>query len=245
MTQPSNSKGGIAVDRLSFAHGSTAVLDEVSFSIVPGEHVAVLGRSGAGKSTLLNLLAGIHKPTRGRILVDGGPVGASSRPVLMFQRPALLPWLTAHQNILLPMRFSGLLRKDKAAAIAKADALLEQIGLSERAHALPVGLSGGQQQRVALARALASDPAVLLLDEPFSALDMETRSALRRDIRTLAQRNGITLITVTHDLADAAAMADRVLLLDGRPSRIEDDFELGAEPERRLRMRLSHLRQAA
>ncbi len=245
-TSVAGRRGGITVDALSFAHGAAAVIDAISFSVAPGEHVAVLGRSGVGKSTLLYLLAGIHKPARGRILIDGRPVGASAhRPVLMFQRPALLPWLTARENILVPLRFSGLLRTDKRAAHDRADALIGQIGLRERAGALPAGLSGGQQQRVALARALASGPAVLLLDEPFSALDLETRETLRRDIRALAQQNGITLVTVTHDLADAAAMADRVLVLDGSPSRVEDDFTLGAEPERRLRMRLSHLREVA
>ncbi len=248
MTQPAphRRKGGITVDNLVFAHGATTVLDGVSFSIAPGEHVAVIGRSGAGKSTLLNLLAGITRPARGGILIDGRSVGTSaSRPVLMFQRPALLPWLTAYDNVLVPMRFSGVLRRTPAESRSKVDALFKQIGLHERAHALPVNLSGGQQQRVALARALAADPAVLLLDEPFSALDGETRATLRRDIRALAQANGITLITVTHDLADAAAMADRVLLLEGSPSKIQDDFALGSDPERSLRLRLSHLREAA
>ena len=239
-------KGRITVDNVAFAHGATAVLGGVSFAVAPGEHVAIIGRSGAGKSTLLHLLAGLTRPNAGTIQVDGAPVESNAqRPVLMFQRPALLPWLTAYQNILVPLRFSGELRRHPPGARATADALLEQIGLADRRGALPVNLSGGQQQRVALARALAADPAVLLLDEPFSALDGETRAALRRDIRALAKARGATLITVTHDLADAAALADRVLVLSGTPSRIEDDFALGNEPERRLRLRLSHLREAA
>jgi NitT/TauT family transport system ATP-binding protein len=243
---PRENKGGIALENVTFAHGATTVLAGLSFAIAPGQHVAVIGRSGAGKSTLLHLLSGIYKPLRGRILVDGQPVTESPhRPVLMFQRPALLPWLSAQENILVPLRFSGLLRRDPIAARAKVGALIEQIGLQDRATALPVNLSGGQQQRVALARALASDPTVLLLDEPFSALDTETRAALRRDIRTLAKASGVTLVTVTHDLADAAAMADRVLVLGGSPSAIEDDFALGPDPERRLRTRLAHLREAA
>jgi NitT/TauT family transport system ATP-binding protein len=248
MTQPAahDRKGGIAVDNLAFAHGAATVLDGISFKIAPGEHVAIIGRSGVGKSTLLNLLAGITKPARGSILIDGQHVGASaSRPVLMFQRPALLPWLTAYDNVLVPLRFSGALRRAPAESRSKVDALFKQIGLLERARALPVNLSGGQQQRVALARALAANPAVLLLDEPFSALDGETRATLRRDIRALARANGVTLVTVTHDLADAAAMADRVLLLDGSPSKIQDDIALGSDPERSLRLRLSHLREVA
>jgi NitT/TauT family transport system ATP-binding protein len=242
----SGRSGGIAVENAGFRHGSTSVFDRVSFTIAPAEHVAILGRSGVGKSTLLYLLAGIHRPSRGRIRIDGREVTASQRrPVLMFQRPALLPWLSVYDNILLPLRYSGLARRDPQAASTKVNSLIEQIGLVERAVALPVNLSGGQQQRVALARALAADPAVLLLDEPFSALDGDTRATLRKDIRALARLNGITLVTVTHDLADAAAMADRVLVLDGAPSAIKDDFALDAEPELRLRARLSHLRQVA
>jgi NitT/TauT family transport system ATP-binding protein len=246
MAQIGISSGRITVENAGFRHGSTTVFERMSFAIAPAEHVAILGRSGVGKSTLLYLLAGIHRPTHGRILIDGREVTAPGRkPVLMFQRPALLPWLSVYDNILLPLRYSGLARRDPSAARAKVELLIEQIGLAERTTALPVNLSGGQQQRVALARALAANPAVLLLDEPFSALDGETRATLRKDIRALAHLNGITLVTVTHDLADAAAMADRVLVLDGAPSSIKDDFALDAEPELRLRARLSHLRQVA
>jgi NitT/TauT family transport system ATP-binding protein len=240
------SAGEIVAHRLAFRHGSTPILGDISFRIAPGEHVALLGRSGAGKSTLLHLLAGIYKPESGHLSVDGVSIGdVASKPVLMFQRPALLPWLTAYQNILVPLRFSGALRRDAAAAHAKVRGLIEKIGLQDRADALPVNLSGGQQQRIALARAMAASPSVLLLDEPFSALDTETRAALRRDIRALARASGVTLVTVTHDVADAAAMADRVLVLGGRPSTIEDDFELGSEPEHRLRVRLAHVRAVA
>jgi NitT/TauT family transport system ATP-binding protein len=245
MSNTSSHQGQITVENLAFSHGPTAVLANVSFSIDAGEHVALIGRSGAGKSTLLNLLSGIYSPARGRILLDGEPIKSSRKPVLMFQRPALLPWLTAYQNILLPLKFSGMLRNDPADAHSKVTALIEKIGLGDRAHALPVALSGGQQQRVALARALASKPSVLLLDEPFSALDGETRASLRRDIRALAGASAVTLVTVTHDLTDAAAMADRVLVLAGSPSTIEDDFELGADPELRIRTRLAHIRAAA
>src|SRR5262249_33753882 len=153
-----------------------------------------------GKSTLLHLFAGLLRPHRGRIHIDdiavNGPVHGA---VLMFQRPALLPWATASDNVLLPLRFSGEFRRDPVAARRKVRTLFGQIGLAERADALPTELSGGQQQRVALARALASDPNILLLDEPFSALDSETRTALRQDIRRLSRGRGATLLTVTHD----------------------------------------------
>jgi len=237
--------GRIDIEGLSFRHSSSPILAGVSCTIASGEHVAILGRSGAGKSTLLHLVAGLLKPDAGRIAIDGVPLRHARKPVLMFQRPALLPWLNVQENVLLPLRFSGAVRRDAAAAREKADALIAQIGLTERASALPVNLSGGQQQRVALARALASDPAVLLLDEPFSSLDSETRVTLREDVRALARRRGVTLITVTHDLADAAALADRVLVLAGSPARIEEDIALGSEPEQQLRLRFPNFRDAA
>ena len=171
--------------------------------------------------------------------------GPAHGAVLMFQRPALLPWATVIENVLLPLRFSGELRRDPAGARRKALTLIDQIGLGERIDARPTELSGGQQQRVALARALAGDPSILLLDEPFSALDPETRAALRGDVRRLARARGATLVTVTHDFADAAALADRALLLAGSPAKVEDDIVLGHDGETRLRSRLAGLLDAA
>ncbi len=243
---PGQGKGAVLVEDLSFSHGAVRVLDAISFRAAPGEHIALIGHSGVGKSTLLHVLAGVYKPRSGRVLIDGEAVVSLARkPVLMFQRPALLPWLTAYENVMVPLRFSGLLRRDPAAARARVESLIQQVGLTERADARPADLSGGQQQRVALARALAGEPSVLLLDEPFSALDTEIRAGLRRDIRNLAKASGVTLVTVTHDLADAAALADRVLVLGGSPATIKDDFALDADPEHRLRTRLAHLRAAA
>jgi NitT/TauT family transport system ATP-binding protein len=238
--------GAIRVSDLVFGHGAAIVLGGVSFSIAAGEHVAVVGRSGAGKSTLLHLIAGLLQPRSGRILIDEVPVKApGGGAVLMFQRPALLPWASAAENVLLPLRFSGMYRRNPAAARRKVRSLFEQIGLAERLDALPSELSGGQQQRVALARALASDPNILLLDEPFSALDPETRAALRLDVRRLARARRATLVTVTHDLADAAALADRALVLAGTPARLEDDIPLAHDAEHLLRARLANLRTAA
>lgn len=222
------------------------VLRGVSCSITAGEHVAIVGRSGAGKSTLLHLIAGLLRPHGGQVLIDDIAVsGPAHGAVLMFQRPALLPWATATENVLLPLRFSGEFRRNPASARRKVSALIEQIGLLDRADALPTELSGGQQQRVALARALAGEPNILLLDEPFSALDPETRAALRQDVRRLARARGATLVTVTHDLADAAALADRAFLLAGTPSSIVDDIVLGRDAEIQLRARFANLRDAA
>lgn len=238
--------GHIQVKHATFHYGTAAVLTDISFDIEGGEHVAIVGRSGAGKSTLLHLLAGLLQPTRGVVTIDGRALSKhTGHPVLMFQRPALLPWLSARDNVLLPLHFSNGVRADGAAAQAKADGLIAQVGLVERADALPTNLSGGQQQRVALARALAGDPSVLLLDEPFSALDRETRAALRSDIRKLAHARGMTLITVTHDLSDAAALADRVMVLAGAPGRIDRDILLGPDPEQQLQAHFSDRRDAA
>jgi NitT/TauT family transport system ATP-binding protein len=236
----------IHIDDVGFRHGHTAVLAGVSATIAPGEHVAIVGRSGAGKSTLLHLIAGLLRPQTGRILVNGEEVhGPAHGAVLMFQRPALLPWASVLENVLLPLRFSGVLRRDRGGAERKARALIEQIGLAERVDARPTELSGGQQQRVALARALAGDPSILLLDEPFSALDPETRSSLRGDVRRLARARGATLVTVTHDFADATALADRALLLAGSPAAVRDEIVLGHDGETRLRTRLAGLLDAA
>lgn len=238
--------GAISVDGLKFNHGSTAVLADVSCTIRPGEHVAIIGRSGAGKSTLLHLIAGLLRPAAGQVLIDDTLVAGPAREaVLMFQRPALLPWATVTDNILLALRFSGELRRDSRAARTRLHSLLMQIGLADRATALPAELSGGQQQRVALARALAAEPRILLLDEPFSALDRETRIALRREVRRLAAVRSATLVTVTHDFTDAAALADRTLILAGSPAKIVDDIVIGEHGEHQLRQRFAGLSDAA
>lgn len=238
--------GTIALSDVHFSHGLTLVLGGVSCTIAAGEHVAIVGRSGAGKSTLLHLIAGLLRPARGQVAIDGVAAGETVRgAVLMFQRPALLPWASVRDNILLPSRFSGELRYDHHGSQQRLSALLAQIGLSDRADALPAQLSGGQQQRVALARALAAEPRILLLDEPFSALDPDTRASLRKDVSRVAVARGATLVTVTHDLADAAALADRVLVLAGTPAKIVDDFVIGDDGERQLRQRFLGLREAA
>jgi NitT/TauT family transport system ATP-binding protein len=240
------SSGAIQICDVAFRRDHSVVLGGVSCLIGAGEHVAIVGRSGAGKSTLLHLIAGLLRPLSGRVLIDDVAVsGPAHGVVLMFQRPALLPWATASENVLLPLRFSGDVRRDPTGSRRRVRALLEQIGLSDRAAALPTELSGGQQQRVALARALASNPHILLLDEPFSALDPETRATLRQDVRRLARARRATLVTVTHDLADAAALADRALLLAGSPASIVDDIALGRDAELQLRARFADLRDAA
>ena len=241
MTRPSPHFAGphLALAAVAYRYGPAPVLDRVDLAVGPSERVGILGRSGVGKSTLLQILAGLVAPSSGTVRVDGeavrGPVPGCT---VMFQRPALLPWASVLDNVLLPARLAGRLGRERADAVAEARRLLDDLGLTERTHAKPHQLSGGQQQRVALARALASWPRILLLDEPFSALDPEMRASLRADVLRLAEARGLTLIVVTHDLADVAALARRAVVLAGRPARVADDFPLGDDAEAELRRRL-------
>ncbi len=220
----------LALASVAYRYGSAPVLDRVDLAVGAGERVGIVGRSGVGKSTLLQILAGLVAPSSGTVQVDGAPVrGPVPGCTVMFQRPALLPWATVLDNVLLPARLG------RGESVAEARRLLDELGLTERAEAKPHQLSGGQQQRVALARALASRPRILLLDEPFSALDPEMRASLRADVLRLAEARGLTLIVVTHDLADVAALARRAVVLAGRPARVADDFALGDDAEAALR----------
>jgi len=220
----------VQVDGLShrYRRGNSPVLADIDLEILPGSRVALIGRSGCGKSTLLHLIAGLLAPAGGSIYVDGRRVdGPHPSRVVMFQEPSLLPWLTAAENVGLGLTFLGR-RQGRAEKIA---ALLDLVGLGAFAGRNAQDLSGGQQQRVALARALAVEPELLMLDEPFSALDALTRAALQRDVRAIVERLGLTLILVTHDIAEAVALCDRAIVLAGEPGRIVADlaFDLPAD----------------
>lgn len=228
----------IALGGVAFQHGAIPVLSGIELRVSAGERLGILGPSGVGKSTLLQIIAGLIPASEGSVRIDGkavrGPVPACT---VMFQRPALLPWASVLDNVLLPARLSGRLGTERQAFTAQARRILGEVGLADRAAAKPHELSGGQQQRVALARALASEPRILLLDEPFSALDPEMRGALRADVLRLARDRALTLVIVTHDLADVAALAERAVILGGRPARTVADFGLGADAEAELRRR--------
>ncbi|MGE3642459.1 MAG: ABC transporter ATP-binding protein [Beijerinckiaceae bacterium] len=187
-----------------------AILSQLSFSIQQGEIVALVGRSGAGKSTLLNILAGLRRPKSGDVVIGGERVqGPLPSRILMAQQPALFPWMTVAQNVGLGLRFTGQ-KIQQRERVAEA---LASVDLSAFSTANVQDLSGGQQQRVALARALAPGPSLLLLDEPFSALDMILREQLQGLVRSLSKSRGLTVVVVTHDLAEAALIADRVVVL--------------------------------
>ncbi len=208
------------------------VLEGISLEIQPGERIALVGRSGCGKSTLLHLMAGLLLPTEGEIRIDGQRVERPSpRWIVMFQEPHLYPWMTVAQNAGLGLKFAGR-RREMAQRVHELLALVE---LQDYAGRNVQDLSGGQQQRVALARSLALQPEVLLLDEPFSSLDAVTRHSLQRDVRRIASDLGITLIIVTHDIAEAVAMADRVLVMSSDPGRIAETASIALDAEERDR----------
>ena len=198
----------IHVARKSFA--TTTVLNDIHLQLQPRETVSLLGPSGCGKSTLLRIVAGLEKDFEGQLLSH------TEQLAFVFQEPRLMPWLTVQQNI----GFSDDDRYDKA-WVAQ---LIEEVGLSDFADALPKALSGGMAQRVAIARGLYSRPRVLLLDEPFSAVDAFTRMKLQDLLLQLAERHAIALLLVTHDVDEALYLSDRVLVMDNRPSRIRQEL---------------------
>jgi sulfonate transport system ATP-binding protein len=200
------------------AFGARSVLDGFDLEIAPGSFVSVVGRSGEGKSTLLRLLAGLDAPDGGNIELDGRPVrGISPDVTIMFQDARLLPWQTVEQNV-------GIARgRDWQAQAIQA---LAAVGLAERAGEWPAVLSGGQKQRVALARALVRHPGLLLLDEPLGALDALTRMEMQRLIERIWRRAGFTAVLVTHDVAEAVALSDRILVLRGGRIALDMPIEL-------------------
>lgn len=210
------------------AHGETEALRNINLAVQPGEFVAIVGPSGCGKSTVLSLVAGILRPTAGEVLIDGQPVTGPSRRVgYMLQHDHLFEWRDILGNVLIGPEIQGM---DRAQARARAVALLERYGLGGFQHHWPDKLSGGMRQRVALIRTLATNPEVLLLDEPFSALDYQTRLTLADEVAGILRAEGKTAILVTHDISEAVSMADRVVVFSHRPARVKAQHlvELGS-----------------
>jgi NitT/TauT family transport system ATP-binding protein len=201
--------------------GETEALRDISLSVAPGEFVAIIGPSGCGKSTLLSLIAGIVTPTNGSVFVDGTCVrGPNPKIGYMLQQDYLFEWRTVLQNTVLGAEIQGM---PKQQATERAIRLLTRYGLAEFLHHLPRQLSGGMRQRVALARTLCTEPDVVLLDEPFSALDSQTRLALADEITGILRNEAKTVILVTHDIGEAISMAERVVVMSRRPGRIKSD----------------------
>lgn len=203
---------------LCLAYGNTRTVEDVDLVIQPGEIVMLLGPSGCGKSTLLRAVAGLMKVEAGSVTVDGDPVrGPSAERAMMFQDDALLPWRTAIANVELALQLQGVGRRERR---SRAMELLAQTGLAGFEGHLPRELSGGMRQRVQLARTLAMGPRVLLMDEPFGALDAQTRSSMQLLLAEVCQAYGSTIIFVTHDVDEALLVGDRVIVLTQRPARV-------------------------
>ncbi len=222
----------------SFGHGraSKLVLDHVSFDLHSGEFLALVGRSGSGKSTVMRLIAGLDHPSSGSICLDGQPVvGPGSDRGMVFQKYSLYPWLTAAQNVAFGMELQG---RSRSEVRERTGYFLEVVGLADAARRLPRELSGGMQQRIAIARALAADPKLLLLDEPFGALDIQIRESMQEFLHQLWQRTGLTALLITHDLEEALLLANRVHILAPNPGRIvrsvDVQLDRSAMPDVRL-----------
>jgi len=200
-----------------FGRGAPPVLDGVDLTVAPGEFVCLLGASGCGKSTLLSLIAGLLEPTAGRIEVS------AARPALMFQEAALLPWLTASRNVELALQARGVGRGERR---VEADRLLHVVNLGGQGGKRVHELSGGMRQRVALARALAQDSSVLLMDEPFAALDAITRDVLHQELTRVWAEQRLSVVFVTHNVREAVRLGQRVVLMGSRPGRIEREWEI-------------------
>ena len=198
--------------------GETPVLDDISFSLEQGTFTAVVGPSGCGKSTILNLISGLIRPESGRVFIEGKSLSQSELNIgYMLQKDHLFEWRTVESNVLLGLEIQ---HKADAKNRARVERLLKAYGLSPFKHSRPSQLSGGMRQRAALIRTLALDPALLLLDEPFSALDYQTRLSVSDDIWQIIRREKKTALLVTHDISEAVSMADQVIVLTRRPARI-------------------------
>lgn len=210
----------------TFGIGADAItaLDSVDLHIERGEFVCLIGASGCGKSTILNVVAGLEAPSDGTVEVDG-------RVAMMFQESALFPWLTVAENIQLPMRLAGV---GKAQRAARARELIGTVKLDGFAAKRPHQLSGGMRQRAALARAFAQDADILLMDEPFGALDAMTRDVLHEELDELVRARGLTVMFVTHNVREAARLADRIVVMSPRPGRVTAEFPVDIERPRRI-----------
>lgn len=230
-------KGLLRVEHLSkrypgdSGHEGTLALDDVSFAVGDNEFCALLGHSGCGKTTLLNLIAGFEQASAGRILLDGAPVGRPGRDrTVVFQDYALFPWLTVQGNIRFGLDAQGLPKQEQVKTVAEHIRLVGLEGFERR---YPHQLSGGMKQRVALARALATRPRLLLLDEPFAALDAQTRSQMQDELARIWQEEQTSMLLVTHSIEEAIKLADRVVVLTRRPGRVRENIVVDLPRPRR------------
>ncbi len=218
-------------------NGGLRALERVSFEVGPQEFMCIVGPSGCGKSTLLRLLAGLLAPTEGRVIFEGESLSGPRRRIgFVFQKANLMPWRTTLANVMLPLELQGV---EVAEARRRAQELIELVGLSGFEHSLPRDLSGGMEQRVAIARALSHNPEVLLLDEPFGALDALTRERMGVELLRIWEARKKTVVMVTHSIPEALLLADRVLALSPRPGRVRLSLEVALPRPRQMEMEYS------
>jgi len=204
--------------------GGLLALEEVSLRVADGEFVSLLGPSGCGKSTVLRLLAGLEAPSAGHVDAPALRPGEPPETAFVFQEPTLMPWATVFDNVFLPLRLAGRTRAEAAGPVAE---VLSRVGLGEFAQAFPAELSGGMRMRASIARALVTEPKLLLLDEPFAALDEVTRQRLNLDLLAWWVRRPLSVVFVTHSVFEAAFLSQRVLVMGARPGRIIRELHIG------------------
>lgn len=232
-------RGEVAVRNLTQVHESngrkTHALDDISFTIPAGKFVSVVGPSGCGKSSLLMMLVGLSEATSGTLSVAGVSVKGPDpdRIGVVFQEANLYPWLSAGKNVEFPLMLKGVGKAERA---AKADAALDLVGLREFADRYPHELSGGMKQRVSIARGIVQDPDVLMMDEPFAALDEQTRMVMGDELLNIWERTGKTVMFVTHSLTEAIYLSDHVLVMSARPGRIIDRIDIDLPRPRTFEM---------
>ena len=226
--------------RFAAKGGVVTALDDVSFDVAEGEIVCLLGTSGGGKSTLLSLIAGLDEASEGEITLDGEPItGPGPDRGMVFQRDCLFPWLTVTGNVRFGMRLKANAVVLDGTAVGRSEYLIEAVGLGKFKDAYPKQLSGGMRQRAAIARALLNQPRVLLMDEPFGALDAQTREGMQELLLGLCAKHGTTVVFVTHDVEEAVYLGDRVVVMKAHPGEVTADVAIDLPRPRNAEMKLS------
>lgn len=212
----------IQIDNVNKSYGELNVLSNVNIHVKKGEFVVLLGASGCGKSTLLNLIAGFNQPTTGKIVVNGREVtDVDPHSGMVFQQYALFPWMTVLENVAFGLKLRGMAKKERHQVAMK---YVDMVGLKSFVNAYPKALSGGMRQRVSIARVLANDPDVILLDEPFAALDAMTRQVLQEQLVQIYEQSGKTVVFITHSIDEALLLATRIIILGAKPGRVVQDI---------------------
>ncbi len=233
--RPQGTIPAVEIDRLNLSFQDQPIYRDLSLSIARNAFVCIVGPSGCGKSTLLRVIGGLIDCQGGGVAVNGLPPQQTWESLsYVFQSPRLVPWRNAVENVMLGAELREK-RPDRRALRTRALALLELLGLSRDAEKYPAMLSGGERQRVAIARALMVDPDIILMDEPFSALDLNTRTRLRHEISSLWSKTDKTIVFVTHDVEEAVLLADRIIVLSGKPTRVQQTIDIDRSRPRDLR----------